>query len=87
MSMMLFMLLFDSLNPLGQFIEMFKGLPMASVVGALVLTYIEFKSVREKADEKFRRKTNKATKDLLEIITSDESVLRKISENFKKTDE
>lgn len=86
LSMMLFMLLFDSINPLGQFLEVFRVLPMASIIGALVLTWIEFKSVREKADEKFRRKTTKATREILEIITSDENALHKIAEKFKKTD-
>lgn len=88
LSMMLFMLLFDVLNPFS-FIEQIQGMPIASMGGAIVLVWIEFKSVREKADQKFRRRTEKATKELLDVILKDENgVMEKIRDNFnKKTEE
>lgn len=82
LSMMVFMLLFDSLNPLGGMIDIFK-LPLASIVGALSLVWIEFISVREKADEKFRRRTAKTTGDILEILVTDERIKKKIRDNLK----
>lgn len=82
LAMMLFMLMFDSINPLGLIHKNFNILPLASIVGCGILVWTEFISVREKADQKFRRKTDKVAKDLLELAMKDENLLKKIKDNF-----
>lgn len=84
MAFMLFMFLFDSINPLGLIHENFNVLPLASVLGAIVLVRTEFISVKEKSDQKYQRKIDKVAKELLEIAMKDEGILNKIKENFKE---
>lgn len=84
LAMMLFMLMFDSINPLGLIHANFNILPLASIVGCGILVWTEFISVREKADQKFRRKTDKVAKDLLDLAMKDENLLKKLKDNFKE---
>lgn len=83
LAMMLFMLMFDSINPLGLIHANFNILPLASIVGCAILVWTEFISMREKADQKFRRKTDKVAKDLLDLAMKDENLIKRIKENFK----
>ncbi|MFL9844727.1 holin [Flavobacterium rhizosphaerae] len=85
LAMMLFMLLFDSISPLGLLNEGFNILPLASIIGAVILVWTEFLSVREKADEKYRRKTEKVARELLEIALKDDSVLNKLKQGLGNT--
>lgn len=84
LAMMLFMLFFDALSPLGLLHGNFNILPLASVVGCLILVYIEFKSVREKSENKFRYQTNKALTELIDVLMKDETVLDKLRDKFKE---
>jgi hypothetical protein len=83
LAMMLFMLMFDAISPLGLIHDKFNILPLASIVGCIILVWTEFISVREKSEEKFRRKTDKVAKDLLELAMKDENLLKRIKETFK----
>jgi hypothetical protein len=76
-------LMFDAISPLGLIHDKFNILPLASIVGCIILVWTEFISVREKSEEKFRRKTDKVAKDLLELAMKDENLLKRIKETFK----
>lgn len=84
LAMMLFMLFFDALSPLGLLHGNFNILPLASVIGCLILVYIEFKSVREKSENKFRYQTNKALTELIDVLMKDDSVIEKLRDKFKE---
>jgi len=84
LGMMVFMGMFDAISPLGLLHGNFNILPLASVVGCIVLVYIEFKSVREKSENKFRNQTQKAVAEIIEAVLSDESVLNKVKDKFKE---
>lgn len=86
LTFMTFMGLFDIINPLGLMHQNFNILPLASVFGAIVLVWIEFKSVREKANMKYRRRTAKAAKELLDIALKDDGVIQKIRDSFENAD-
>ncbi|MFL9845448.1 hypothetical protein [Flavobacterium rhizosphaerae] len=81
LAMMVFMFLFDSINPLGLISEKFNILPLASIIGAIILVWIEFVSVREKADEKFRRRTDKTAREILDIALKEGGVLERLKSN------
>lgn len=84
LGMMMFMFMFDSISPLGLIHNNFNVLPLASIVGCIVLVYIEFKSVREKSEHKFRNQTNKAVAEILDAVLSDEKILNKLKDKFKE---
>lgn len=84
LAMMLFMLMFDAINPLGLIHDKFNLLPLASIVGCGILVWTEFISVREKSEQKFRRKTDKVAKDLLELAMKDENLIKRLKETFKE---
>lgn len=83
LAMMLFMLLFDSINPLGLIHQNFNVLPLASVIGCLILTWIEFISVREKSDQKYKRKIDKVAKELIDLAMTDDNIVKRIKDNLE----
>lgn len=83
LSFMLFMFLFDSINPLGLIHANFNILPLASILGCMVLLRTEFISVREKSEEKYQRKIDKVAKELLDYVSNDENLIKKLKDNFK----
>lgn len=83
LAMMLFMLMFDSINPLGLIHTNFSVLPLASIVGCTILVWTEFISVREKSEQKFRRKTDKVAKDLLELAMKNKDLVKAMAEKME----
>jgi threonine/homoserine/homoserine lactone efflux protein len=67
LAFMFFMLFIDILNPLWAYVD-FLPLPLLSIFGAIVLVYTEWKSVREKSNEKFRNDLGVNAKELLSHI-------------------
>jgi len=84
LGMMVFMMMFDAISPLGLLHSNFNILPLSSVIGCIILVYIEFKSVREKSENKFRNQTTKAVAEILEAVLDDESILNKVKDKFKQ---
>ena len=64
-------------HPLG-------SVPFVSVFVALGLVLTEAKSVREKAEDKARRRTDESFKKILELMQNREDVMREIADHLKK---
>lgn len=83
LALMVFMLLMDTLNPLGYFVDFLNIVPIASMLGAVVLGYTEFISVREKAEEKYVKRTADVANDLIKLAIENPDVMGKLRENLK----
>lgn len=78
-SMMSFALLFDALNPLPFYLPFpLSIIPIITIIFAMALIFTEAKSVREKAEDKLRRRTDKSFQELLSILEKREDVVSKI---------
>ena len=64
-------------HPLG-------SIPFVSVFAALGLVLTEAKSVREKAEDKARRRTDESFRKILELMQNREDVMREIADHLKK---
>ncbi|MCK0203555.1 holin, partial [Ornithobacterium rhinotracheale] len=62
-------------------------IPMFSVLGAFALVFTEVKSVHEKAEDKLRRKTDKAMMDLIHAFRSKEDLMNRILDTLKEEKE
>ena len=76
---MLFMLFLDFLNPLFVYFDI-VSLPLLTTLGAIFLVYTEWKSVREKADEKFRHALRNNPNEIIQFIKEN----RELIEDLKK---
>lgn len=85
LAFMLFMFFIDVLNPLWAYIT-FKALPLATIFGAIVLVYTEWKSVKEKADEKFRYAMKNSPSDIINFIRENKELIDEFSK-FQKNKE
>lgn len=78
-SMMTFALLFDALNPLPYYLPFpVSVVPMITIIFALALIYTEAKSVREKAEDKLRRKTDESIKELAFLMKDNKEALAEV---------
>ena len=64
-------------HPLG-------SVPFVSIFVALGLVFTEAKSVREKAEDKARRRTDESFRKMLELMQNREDVMREIADHLKK---
>ena len=64
-------------HPLG-------SVPFVSVFVALGLVLTEAKSVREKAEDKARRRTDESFRKILELMQNREDVMREMADHLKK---
>lgn len=78
-ALMFFMLFLDVLNPVFAYFDIVT-LPLLSIFGAIVLIYTEWKSVREKADEKFRYALKQNSSELIKFVQEN----REFIEELKK---
>ncbi|WP_177764039.1 holin [Flavobacterium sp. I3-2] len=74
LAFMMFMLFIDVLNPIWAYLS-FPALPLLSIFGAIVLVYTEWKSVREKADEKFRYAIKNNPIDIINFIRENRELI------------
>lgn len=77
LAFMLFMLFIDFLNPVWAYLN-YQSLPLLSIFGAIVLVYTEWKSVREKSSDKFRRDIDSSSKEIMGHIQDIKSELSKL---------
>ncbi|WP_038988500.1 hypothetical protein [Myroides marinus] len=82
LAFMFFMLFLDFLNPLFAYFDI-AAMPLLSVFGAIVLIYTEWKSVREKSDEKFRYALKRNPAELIKFVQENKELI----EEFKKLKE
>jgi len=79
LSFMFFFFFIDVLNPFWIYFD-YQSMPLLSIFGAIVLTYTEYKSVREKSDEKFRNDFDVNAKKLYKLLKENKDILK----DFKK---
>lgn len=85
LAFMLFMFFIDVLNPVWAYFE-FRALPLATIFGAIVLVYTEWKSVREKSDEKFRYAIKNNPIDIINFIKENRELIDQMK-SFKGKDD
>jgi hypothetical protein len=79
-SMLTFALLFDSINPISYYFPYpLSVIPLFTVIFGMVLIYTEAKSVREKAEDKLRRKTDASIGEFIEAFKNNKEILGDIS--------
>ena len=83
LAFMAFMLFIDVLNPTWVYFD-FVPLPLLSIFGAIVLVYTEWKSVREKADEKFRYAIKNNPVDIINFIKENRELIEQMKDLKKK---
>ena len=84
-AMMFFALLFDALLPISFFFSFpLSAIPFITILAATALILTEFKSVREKAEDKVRRKTDASAMQLIDLLKNKEETFMKLLEQFKK---
>jgi len=83
--MLLYAFIFDTIVPITYFFEFpISAIPIVSLLATVVLVFTEFKSVREKAENKLRRKTDASMIQVLEILEKREDVIHDLLSNYKK---
>lgn len=83
--MLVFAFIFDALVPITYFFEFpISAIPIVSLLATVALVWTEYKSVREKADDKLRRKADASFVQVLEILEKREDVLHELLNNYKK---
>ncbi|MVX36223.1 holin [Myroides sp. LoEW2-1] len=83
LAFMFFMLFLDVLNPLFAYFNI-TALPLMSVFGAIVLVYTEWKSVREKSDEKFRYALKRNPAELIKFVQENRELIEEIKKLKEK---
>lgn len=77
LAFMFFMLLIDVLNPIFAYFSI-THLPLASIFGAIVLVYTEWKSVHEKADQKFRNAIQNNPTEIIKFIQQNRELIEEL---------
>lgn len=80
LAFMFFMLFIDILNPLFVYFEI-QSLPLLSTFGAIVLVYTEWKSVREKSDDKFRHAIQNNPGEIIKFIRENRELIDEIKKD------
>lgn len=80
LAFMFFMLFLDILNPMWVYLK-YTALPIASLFGAIVLVYTEWKSVKEKSEEKFRKSLATNPIEIINFIKDNRRLIREIMEH------
>ena len=76
-SMMTFALLLDAINPLTFYLPIpLSSIPVITIIFAMALIYTEAKSVREKAEDKLRRRTDDSVKELIDAFKNREDLFK-----------
>ncbi|MEJ8599110.1 phage holin family protein [Riemerella anatipestifer] len=85
-SMMFFALTFDFLDVITPTILPFplSLTPLFSIFCAVALIFTEAKSVREKAEDKVRRRADRSFAELLEVLQKREDIVSQIFEHLKQ---
>lgn len=85
-ALMTFALLFDVFDMVTPYFvpKPLNLVPFFSVFGMLCLVFTEWKSVREKAEDKHRRRVDKSFEQVVELLKNREDVAVKILEHLKE---
>ncbi len=86
--MLLYAFIFDAIVPTTYFFAFpISAVPMVSLLATVALVFTEAKSVREKAEDKLRRKTDASFIQVVNLLEKREDILQELLANFKKTQE
>lgn len=87
-ALLTFALLFDTLDVITPYFfpKPFGSIPYFTILVALGQIYSEAKSVREKAEDKVRRKTDQSYKELIKLISERQELITHLTEKVKETD-
>lgn len=77
LAFMAFLLFIDILNPFWYYFD-YRALPLASIFGGIVLTYTEYKSVREKVGDKFRKDVEGNARELYKLLKENKEFLKEL---------
>lgn len=77
LAFMAFLLFIDILNPFWYYFD-YKALPLASIFGGIVLTYTEYKSVREKVGDKFRKDVEGNARELYKLLKENKDFFKEL---------
>ena len=80
LAFMMFMMFIDILNPLWAYINV-VAMPIFSIFGAIVLVYTEWKSVKEKSEDKFRYAIKNNPIDIINFIKENRKLIDEIIKN------
>src|SRR5690606_13251356 len=84
--MLLYAFIFDAIVPTTYFFAFpISAVPMVSLLATVALVFTEAKSVREKAEDKLRRKTDASFIQVVNLLEKREDILQELLSNFKKT--
>lgn len=85
-SLMTFGFLMDIFNVISPyyFPKPLGSIPFVSVFVAIALVITEYKSVREKAEDKARRRTDQSFKEMIEIMKDKDEKVNEVLEHLKK---
>lgn len=89
-AMLAFAFFFDALIPISYFVEFpLSAIPFVTILAGLGLILTEAKSVREKAEDKHRRKVDASFIEIVNLFKDKEETLKIILETLKEkqTDE
>lgn len=79
LSLMIFALFFDVLNVFWIYFPTVHKIPIATLLGAIVLVYTEWKSVREKTSEKFRKAIAENPAEIIEFMKANKDMLSELA--------
>ncbi len=82
LAFMFFMLFLDVLNPVWVYINS-TALPIASLFGAIVLVYTEWKSVKEKTEEKFRKSLATNPIEIINFIKDNRRLIKELMSDME----
>lgn len=85
--MLLYAFIFDAIVPTTYFFEFpISAIPVVSLLATVALVWTEYKSMREKAEDKLRRKTDASFLQVLEILEKREDILHELLNNYRKNE-
>lgn len=82
LTFMTFLLFGDVMNPFWYYFD-YLQLPVFTITGAFVLTYTEYKSVKEKNEEKVGKEIENNMKELYKLLKDNRDVLRDLDKKSK----
>lgn len=85
LSVMMLMIVLDVINPLFVYLD-FQPIPVFSFLGAFVLIYTEYKSIKEKFDDDFQKELQDNALEILNFVKNNKELISQLKNNIKKDD-
>src|SRR5690554_2273440 len=80
LSVMMLMIVLDVINPLFVYLD-FQPIPVFSFLGAFVLIYTEYKSIKEKFDDDFQKELQDNALEILNFVKNNKELISQIKNN------